>query len=121
YLFPLLVSVLHDVTGYRVANVFELNFLLTPFVLLGGYLLAHKLGGRLAGYVAAGLLATFPLLAQNATSGGYDVLNMALGSALMLVTLAYFQSMERSRGPLMNLSLALALLLAATRAESVLY
>jgi hypothetical protein len=121
YLFPLLVSVLHDVTGYRVANVFVLNFLLTPLVLLGAYLLAHKLGGRLAGYVAAGLLVTFPLLAQNATSGGYDVLNMALVAALMLVTLAYFRSAERSRGPLMNLSLALALLVGATRAESVLY
>ena len=121
YLFPLLVSVLHDVTGYRVANVFVVNFLLTPLVLLGGYLLAHKLGGRLAGYVAAGLLVAFPLLAQNATSGGYDVLNMALVAALMLVTLAYFQSVEPARGPLLNLSLAVALLLAATRAESVLY
>jgi hypothetical protein len=121
YLFPLLVSILHDVIGYRTANIFVLNVLLTPFVLLGGYLLAHKLGGRLAGYVATGLLVTFPLLAQNVTSGGYDVLNMALVAALMLATLAYVQSGDEERGRLMNLSLALALLLAATRAESVLY
>ncbi|MFI5309926.1 MAG: hypothetical protein ACHQQ3_01735 [Gemmatimonadales bacterium] len=121
YLFPLLVSILHDVTGYRVANVFVLNVLLTPLPLLGAYLLACKLGGRLAGYVAIVLLVTFPLLAQNVTSGGYDVLNMALVAAWMLATLAYFTSGEDSRGPLMNLSLAIALLLAATRAESVLY
>ena len=121
YLFSLLVSLLHDLTGYRVANVFVLNALLTPLVLLGGYLLAHKVGGRLAGYVATSLLITLPLLAQNVTSGGYDVLNMALVAALVLVTLAYFQSEPPARAPLMNLSLALALLLAVTRPESVLY
>lgn len=121
YFFPLLVSVLHDLTGYRVANVFVLNALLTPLVLLGAYLLAHRLGGRLAAWVAVALLVSVPLLAQNVTSGGYDVLNLTLVAALILLTMLYARSSDGERGAAMDLSLALALLLASTRAESVLY
>ncbi len=121
YFFPLLVSVLHDLTGYRVQNVFVLNALLTPLVLLGAYLVAFAAGGRLAGWVAAALLVSFPLLAQNVTSGGYDALNMALVAALILATLAYWRSDGAARAATMDLCVAVALLLACTRAESILY
>jgi len=121
YLFPLLVSLLHDITGYRVANVFLLNFLLTPLVLLNGYFLGYKLAGKTAGLVTVGLLATFPLLAQVVTSGEYDVLNLGLLGLLVLFTMAYAREPAGSRSAWMNLSLATALLLALTRAESILY
>ena len=121
YLFPMLVSLLHDLTGYRVANVFVLNFLLTPAVLLGAWLLGYQLAGAIAGYVAVGLLATFPLLSQAVTSGSYDVLNMALVGALTIAMVAFVQSPEAQRAAFQDLSLAAALLLAVARSESVLY
>lgn len=121
YLFPLLLSLLHDFTGYREANVFVLNFLLTPAVLWFGYLIGWKLEGRMAGLIAAGLLGTLPLLGQNATSGGYDVLNLLCLGATVFFALAYVQAPEGERKPLMDLSLATVLLLAVARSESILY
>lgn len=121
YLFPLLVSLLHDLAGYRVANVFVLNFLLTPVILLSSYFVGVTLGGKFAGLTAVGLLGTLPLLAQNVTSGGYDALNVALISVLLLCTLAYVRSTDADSPRLMNLSLATALLLAVARSESILY
>lgn len=123
YLFPFLVSLLHDLTGYRVANVFVLNFLLTPVVLLGAYFLGWRLAGRLAGLVAAGLLGTLPLLAQVATSGSYDLLNVALLGGLLLLTAAYLGTDPAAPGRerLLDLGLATVLLLSMARAESILY
>ncbi len=84
-LHPFLVSVLHDLTGYRPENVFVLNTALT-FILLGlTYAVARRLAGRGAGIVAVLLLTGLPLLAQNATGGGFELLNavLILGTLLL--------------------------------------
>jgi hypothetical protein len=121
YLFPLAVSLLHDFTGYRLANVFVLNGLITLVILLEAYFLAYKLGGKLAGYIAVAMLGALPLLAQVVTSGEYDALNLGVIGMLILFTMAYVQSSAQERGSLMDLSLSTALLVAVARTESVLY
>ena len=67
--FPFLVSILHDLTGYRVENAFVLNGILT-FVFLGLVNAAgRKLAGRQAGWLGVALFAGLPLLAPNSTGG----------------------------------------------------
>lgn len=121
YLFPFLVSLIHDFTGYRIGNVFVLNFVLTPIILFNAYFLGRRLAGELAGLAAVGLLATLPLFAQVMCSGSYDGLNLALIGGLVLLTLAYWESEDSRRRLLMDLSLATALLLVLARSESILY
>ena len=121
YLFPLLVSLLHDLTGYRDGNVFVLNLLLTPAVLWLAYVLGRMLAGDLAGWVAMILMGLLPLFAQSATSGQYDVLNIVLIGAVILVATHYSEARKDDRPVLLDLGLALALLLACTRTESILY
>lgn len=121
YLYPLLVSLVHDFTGYRLANLFVVNLLLTPVVLLVAYGTGCRLAGRVAGAAAVGLLATLPLLAQNVTGGGYDVLSLALLGCLVLFTIEYATAEPADRARAMDLSLATALLLGVSRYEAVLY
>lgn len=122
YLFQVLVSLIHDFTGYRVSNVYWLNAVLGLWFLLSAYLAGYKIGGRWSGLTAVGLLATLPLLAQNITSGGYDVLNIALIASLICVAIFYVQAEDaEDRLRLMNLGTATALLLALSRYESVAY
>ena len=83
--FPFLVSVLHDLTGYRPENAFVLNGALT-FVFLG---LVNAMGrmfaGRVAGWLGVALFAGLPLLAQNATGGGFELLNLVMILSTMLL------------------------------------
>jgi len=76
--FPFLLSLVHDLTGYRVANVFVLNGLLSLALTALFYLLGCRLGGPPAGAAAVLLLCSVPLVAQNATGGGFELLNMVM-------------------------------------------
>ena len=115
---PFLVSVLHGVTGYRPENVFVLNTVLT-YVLLGlVYLLGTRLAGRAAGAVAVLLLTSLPLLAQNATGGGFELLNLVLISTTLLLGMRY---LARRDGPSQDAFGFSAILLANTRYESAIY
>lgn len=83
--FPFLVSLLHDITGYRPENAFVLNSGLT-FVFLGLVCAAGRaLAGRVAGWLGVALVAGLPLLAHNSTGGGFEMLNlvMILGTVLL--------------------------------------
>jgi hypothetical protein len=83
--FPFLVSILHDVTGYRPENAFVLNGILTFIFLAMVNVAGRKLAGRMAGWLGVALFAGLPLLAQNATGGGFELLNlvMILGTLLL--------------------------------------
>src|SRR6478609_7633640 len=115
---PFLVSTLHDLTGYRPENVFALNTGLT-FGLLA---LAYRLGRRLvsveAGVLAVLLLTSLPLLAQNATGGGFELLNLFMILLTYLLGLRYAE--KRDAGSQLALLLS-AVLLAQTRYESILF
>ena len=116
--FPFLVSLLHDLTGYRPANVFILNSALT-FVFLGlvnatGRLLA----GRVAGWLGVALLVGLPLLAHNATGGGFELLNLVMIVSTMLLGARYVEKMDTASLTAFCFS---ALLLAQVRYESVIW
>ena len=87
--FPFLESVVHDIAGYRPENAFVLNGILT-FVLLGLVNAAGRmLSGRLAGWLGVALLAGLPLLGQNATGGGFELLNIVMILATLLLGARY--------------------------------
>ncbi len=115
---PFLVSLLHDLTGYRPENVFALNTALT-FVLLGlVYAAGRKLACREAGILAVLLLTSLPLLAQNATGGGFELLNLVMIMSTLLLGLRF----AGKRDPVSLQALLLStVLLAQTRYESILF
>lgn len=118
YLFSVLLSLLHDVSGYRVENVYVLNGLLGVLVLGLAYICGTRLGGKRVGMLGVLLLAGLPLLAQVATSGSYDLLNLALLLGLWVATLNFMK--QPGEGGL-DLMLATGVLLALARYESIVY
>ena len=115
---PFLVSTLHDLTGYRPENVFVLNTALTFVLLTLVYHTGRRIAGRGAGAVAVLLLTSLPLLAQNATGGGFELLNLVMILATLLLGMRWVE--RRDPDTLSALCLS-AVLLALTRYESVLF
>lgn len=116
--FAFLVSLLHDVTGYREANAFLLNTALAPLVLGLAYLLGRRLAGHAAGVVTLLGLGAFSLFAHNATGAGMELINLAMLLGVMLLAIHYLAAPGPER--LAPLVLA-AVLLAQSRYESALY
>jgi hypothetical protein len=121
YFFQLLVSLLHDLSGYRVQNVFILNGLLGAALLLITYRAGFLWGGRVVGLVATALLATMPLLAQIVTSGSYDLLNLVLLALMICISAELMRGSDLPRATLIEWGTLTTVLLALTRAESILY
>jgi len=117
-LYSFLVSTVHDLTGYRVANAFAVNAILGSIFFLLAYFCGRRLAGLWGGGVAVLLLATFPLLSQTIAGAGYDVLNIVLILGLFLASCRY---LEQQDIPSLNLMVGTAVLLALTRNESVIY
>lgn len=119
FFYPFLVSLVHDLTGYRSTNPFWLNTLL-GFVFLGFlYAVGCKAGGRKAGGVLLVLLAGgLPLLAQQATGGGCELLNLTLATGWWWLVVKY---LERPDNRTQDALVLTAVLLALTRYESVLF
>lgn len=115
---PFLVSLLHDLTGYRPENVFVLNSALTFVLLWLAYLAGTRLAGRAGGALAVLLLAGLPLLAQNATGGGFELLNLVMILSTFLLTVRF---LRRGDGDSADALFFSAVLLAMTRYESVLF
>jgi hypothetical protein len=116
--FPFLISLVHRLTGYRPENVVYLNTFLT-FVSLSflfGYV--TKLTNRYYGLIAVCLLAGLPLLAENASGGGFDVANLLLINALLLFATLLVEKPDSLR---LNLLVFTALIIANTRYESIIY
>ena len=116
--FPFLISLLHDLSGYRLANVFILNtglFLLT-LGLIGW--ISWQLNGWRGGLLAIALLGSLPLFAQNATGAGMELLNLCMLLVVIIHSAAWLaRPGERT---LSGLILAV-LLLVQSRYESALY
>ena len=116
--FPFLLSLLHDVTGYRPANAFVLNGVLA-FVLLGlTNVWGRMLAGRRGGWLGVLLLTGLPLLAQNATGGGFELLNLVMILATLLLGARFVQKRDESSLAALCFSM---LLLGQTRYESLIY
>jgi hypothetical protein len=118
YFFPFLVSLLHDLTGWREANAFALNIALLPVLLLLTYAGGRMLAGHRAGIVALVSLGAFSLVLLNATGAGLEMLNLALVMGLIVSGTAYLLKPGPQRLDLLVLT---SILLANTRYESSIY
>ena len=118
YFSPFLTSLLHDLTGYRPQQGVVLNALLTPVFLSLLFVVGRLLARRWGGYLAVSLIATVPLMAMNANSGGFDLLNLVMLLGTALAAYSYLRAPNAQR---MNTLILMGILLAQSRYESVLY
>jgi len=111
-LYPFLVSLAHDVTGYRLANSFLVNQCLAAASLFFVFLIGWRTtGGWRGGAIAAGAWGSLPLLYALATGGGLDLLAATISLGLVLLG-AVVLGDDRGRGQL-ALWIGFALLLQA--------
>ncbi len=118
FFFTFLLSLMHDLTGYRLVNVFILNSALTAGFLSLTYWFARELTNRIGGVLVVALLASMPLLGQNATGGGMEMHNLAMLMLVMCLALLYYRAPDADRLSLLCLA---TVLLAESRYESVIY
>lgn len=79
FFYALLVSLAHDLTGYRLENAFLISSALAVFcVVLTGWIALALTGRRDASALAMVLLATTPLFGQNASGSGLEMLNLTM-------------------------------------------
>ena len=117
-LFPFLLSVTHDLTGYRVENVFGLNALLSLALTALVFLVGRRLGGAPAGYAGVLLVATIPLVHQNATGSGFELLNLVMILATLWLGMRWAERPDTDR---LGAFVLAGILLAQTRYESALF
>lgn len=116
--FPFLLCTVHDLTGYRPENAFLLNGVLT-FTLLGlSYLAGRALAGWRGGLVAVLAWTALPLLGQNASGGGFEILNVVMILATALLAGWYYRQRDDWAMVAMVFS---GVLLAQSRYESPLF
>ena len=116
--FPFLESILHDLTGYRPENAFVLNGILTVVFLGLVNAAGRKLAGRLAGFLGVALFAGLPLLGQNATGGGFELLNLVMILGTLLLGARFLALRDGASFTALCYS---ALLLAQVRYESAIF
>ena len=76
--FPFLVASVHDLTGFRPENVFIVNGLLSILLMALVLAIGRWIDGWAAGIAAVLLIATIPLVAQNACGAGFELLNLVM-------------------------------------------
>jgi hypothetical protein len=118
YFFPFLVSLLHDLTGYRVANMFALNVACAAALLGLLYWFTRELAGRAAALFAVALFALMPLFGQNATGAGMDLHNLTMVALVASLGVLYLRVPSDDRLSLFVLG---AVLLTQSRYESILF
>lgn len=118
YFFPFVLSLVHDLTGYRELNGFVLNTLLLPLVLGLFYALARRLADARAAFAGLACFGASALLAQNATGVGMELLNLAMMTLAMLLAADYLAKPDDDR---LSALILTSVLLAQTRYESGLY
>lgn len=117
-LFPFLLSLVHDIAGYHAENVFWLNKVLIFALLLLAWQLGQRLDTQFGGEMMMLWLCGWPILAQNACGGGFEIFNLLL---VLLFCAAVWQFLARSDYDTEAFLLYSCLLLAHTRYESVIY
>ncbi len=119
YFFTFLLSLLHDLTGFRLQNVYFLNSALAALTLgLVGWL-AHALTRReSAAVLSVALLATLPVFGQNATGASMELHNLAMIAVVMVCAIVYLRQPSSDRLALLIFG---SVLLAQCRYESVVF
>ena len=120
--YPFLLSLGHDLFGYSPKAPFILNATFGLLLLSLCYATGAVLWGRNAGILAVLLITAVPLLAQNVTSAGYDVANLAFLAAALLAGILFVREKNlvlASR--ILDVTAAMSLVAAQIRYESILY
>ncbi len=118
YFFTFILSLVHDLVGYRIANVFFLNAGLTACFLSLVYWFGRELTSRAGGLLVVVLLVTMPLFGQNATCAGMEMHNLTMLLLVMCLALLYLRAPDADRLALLCLA---TVLLAQSRYESVIF
>lgn len=118
YFYALLVSLVHDVFGFRENNAFYFNAVLLPVVLLLFYAIVRRLGKAPLALAGLACFGANPLLVQNANGAGMDLLNLAMLLVMLLLAARYLDKPDDGR---LSLLLLGCVLLAQTRYESLLF
>ena len=107
-LYHFLVATVHDLSGFRIANAFVLNGVLTAALLLLLFIAASKIYDQRAGWFTLGLACCSPLICQNASGGGSEITNLVGIATCFLFALRFVEKPEDS-GRLSCLVIAAAL------------
>jgi 4-amino-4-deoxy-L-arabinose transferase-like glycosyltransferase len=118
YFYPFLITLAHDLSGYRILNAFLVNTFLLPVSLALAYHLGRSVHGWRGGMVALGLLGSLPLLVQNATGSGMELTNVTMLLATVALGAAWLAKPDPLR---LSAFLLTTVLLAQSRYESVMY
>ncbi len=118
FFYPFILSLVHDMAGYRESNAYLLNTLLLPSGLLLLYGVLHKLGGLMAGLAGLACFGASALLAQNANGSGMEMLNVNMLLLTVWLAINYLGEPDENRLSALVLS---CVLLAQTRYESALF
>ncbi|MGJ8652014.1 MAG: hypothetical protein ACSHX8_01960 [Opitutaceae bacterium] len=118
WLYPFCVSLMHDLSGFRIENAYVTNVI--AGILFYGLL--HLLGFQLAALRGALLLPllwlTIPLLSQNASGSGMDMLNLLALVFVCLLSIYYLRRPSPQTEGMLSLS---TVLLIYGRYESALF
>ncbi len=119
FFFTFLVALVHDLTGFRLANAFAVNVGCAAVCLGLTLWLVRGLTGRaVAGRLAVLLLATLPLFGQNATGASMEMHNLAMIVVSLAAAVLYLRAPDNDRLALLVLTVVL---LAQSRYESVIF
>lgn len=116
FLYPFLVSLVHDLTGYRIENTFYLNFFLGLLVVIVAFWLFLYWFGVWASTIVSLALASSPVLILSIRSGGFEIANLLFIGVLGLALVVYMLRQESRR--LEAFLIITAIILAYTRYES---
>jgi len=116
--FAVLVSLIHDLTGYRVENAFYLNLFLGLLMIdLIGWL-GYQLSGSLGAILGMVLIPSIPLFSYYSHGGGIDIINVAM--SLVTLCLGIQWSRHKDNASFM-VYLISAGLLCTTRYEAAMF
>lgn len=118
WLYPFMVSIVHDLTGFRLMNAYLINAVFGIILLSLTAMFGYRMGGLPLGLLGPFLWASLPLLSQNATGGGLDLLNVLLLFVVLLCGRHYLRRPDPERLSLLVLAMVL---LSYTRYESLLF
>ena len=117
--FPFLVSALHDTFGFNAKHPFYLNLFLTASLLLLVHSTVKSItASSFAAWLSIALLCSHPIIAQNSSGGGFELLNAVLILVVFKAAQFYLKNPDPKSLALLITSTAL---LAQTRYESALY
>ncbi|WP_206753972.1 glycosyltransferase family 39 protein [Lentimonas sp. CC21] len=118
WLYPFVVACAHDILGFNYFNPFLVNVLAGIFLLGLAYIFGFQCYSRAGGWLAVLLWASLPLLAQNASGAGMELVNLSLLQMVLCISVVYLKSPNVQKAGCL---LLLGVLLSYARYESILF